>query len=84
MTHDTFNSHEGNATRRGPVRRGRLAARVRSLCILLCCAMALQPSLLIPVGGRARATTRRPSADKEGGPQALITGPLLANERPRL
>jgi YD repeat-containing protein len=58
MARDTFKAlGDGHTGRRGDSRtrerRGRLAPRVRALCILLCCALALQPSLLVP--GRAAA-----------------------------
>ena len=53
MARDTFKAlSDGLTGRRGDSRtrerRSRLAPRVRALCILLCCALALQPSLLVP------------------------------------
>lgn len=67
MTRDTFKGLSGRQARHdsashrsaGP---GRLRARLRTLCIVLCCALALQPSLLTPGRGTARAASRpRPS-----------------------
>ncbi|HYY97590.1 MAG TPA: hypothetical protein VE642_03315, partial [Pyrinomonadaceae bacterium] len=56
MTRDTFKAHGGRGAKRGvgpraPRRPGRVAARVRAVCLLLCVALALGPSLLAP--GRA-------------------------------
>jgi YD repeat-containing protein len=68
MTRDTYKVDGGRMTKRGggpdrPRRPGRLAARVRAVCLLLCVALALQPSLLVP--GRAASSRTRTAV----GPQ---------------
>lgn len=63
MTRDTFKALGGRQIRHdgasqqsaGP---GRLRSRLRSLCVVLCCALAFQPSLLTPGRGTARAASR--------------------------
>lgn len=81
MTRDTFNSRKGNTVEDGrphrPARRVRFAARIRALCIVLCCVMAFQPSLLTSARAGGRATTRPRVTGREVGSLALIGQSLL-------
>ena len=57
---------------------GRLAARVRVLCVVICCALALQPSLIAPGRGHARGATRAKSAVVENSVSALAARSVTA------
>ena len=82
MTRDTFKAlggrqagHDGASHRSaGP---GRLRARLRSLCVVLCCALALQSSLLTPGRGTARAASR-PRLTASGALTDRVSRSLLA------
>ncbi|HZW05825.1 MAG TPA: fibronectin type III domain-containing protein, partial [Phycisphaerales bacterium] len=69
MTRDTFRARGGreaghDSTSHRPAGAGRPAPRVKALRLILCCALALQPSLIAPGRGSARAASvpRRASA----------------------
>jgi YD repeat-containing protein len=78
MARDTFKAlGDGRTGRRGDSRtrerRSRLAPRVRALCILLCCALALQPSLLVP----SRAASEHSAAVTRGSLASFTAHSLL-------
>jgi hypothetical protein len=83
MTRDTLNARGGRQVghRSGshrPAGSGRLGARIRLLCIVVCCALALQPTLIAPGRGSARASSRpRPGADSPGLPAGRTARSLL-------
>jgi hypothetical protein len=83
MTRDTSKAQRRPKRRGGHTRRatgaGRLASRVRVSCIALCCALVLQPSLLIP--GRVSARTAagvRPAAGPKSSLATITSSSLLA------
>lgn len=63
MARDTFEVHGGrkaghhSVSQRAAGSKRRLARRVRVLGVALCCALALQPTLIVPGRGSARATS---------------------------
>jgi YD repeat-containing protein len=82
MMRDTHKAHGGRTTGREgrnpdvSRRPSRLAARVRVVCLLLCVALALQPSLLAP--GRAAPVRVRPAGASQASLMGLAARPIFA------
>jgi YD repeat-containing protein len=83
MTRDTFKAQCGGANRfKGcrvrPARRTRFIVRLRLTAAVLCCALALQPTLIAPARGKVRAASGGARGARSESPLTLAGRSLLA------